>query len=99
MVLQDPEATYQNIRRAAEVHRQVRKWAVDWIKPGMKLFDIAEGIEASVRALVDADGFESGIAFPTGLNLNHCAAHYSPNGGDNTGACTQCIFVYESFLY
>lgn len=23
-----------------------------------------------------------GIAFPTGLNINHCAAHYSPNAGN-----------------
>lgn len=84
MILQDPEESYQNIRRAAEVHRQVRKYAVEHIKPGMKLFDIAEDLEANVRALVEADGFEAGIAFPTGLNLNHCAAHYSPNGGDQT---------------
>lgn len=25
---------------------------------------------------------ESGVGFPTGLSLNHCAAHYSPNSGD-----------------
>ena len=26
----------------------------------------------------------SGLAFPTGCSINHCAAHYTPNGGDNT---------------
>ncbi|KAJ3048997.1 Methionine aminopeptidase 2 [Rhizophlyctis rosea] len=26
----------------------------------------------------------SGIGFPTGLSLNHCAAHYTPNSGDKT---------------
>ena len=26
----------------------------------------------------------SGLAFPTGCSLNNCAAHYTPNGGDNT---------------
>ena len=25
-----------------------------------------------------------GHAFPTGCSLNHCAAHYTPNAGDNT---------------
>ena len=25
-----------------------------------------------------------GLAFPTGCSLNHCAAHYTPNAGDNT---------------
>jgi methionine aminopeptidase len=28
---------------------------------------------------------ESGIAFPTGLSRNHCAAHYTPNAGDSVG--------------
>ena len=26
----------------------------------------------------------SGLAFPTGCSINHCAAHYTPNAGDNT---------------
>ena len=25
-----------------------------------------------------------GLAFPTGCSLNHCAAHYTPNAGDDT---------------
>lgn len=28
---------------------------------------------------------KSGIGFPTGVNRNHCAAHFSPNAGDKTG--------------
>jgi methionyl aminopeptidase len=27
---------------------------------------------------------ESGIAFPTGISINNCAAHYTPNPGDET---------------
>jgi methionyl aminopeptidase len=27
---------------------------------------------------------QRGIAFPTGVSLNHVAAHYTPNPGDNT---------------
>ena len=27
---------------------------------------------------------QRGIGFPTGCSLNHCAAHYTPNPGDNT---------------
>ncbi|KAI0081102.1 methionine aminopeptidase 2-like protein [Panus rudis PR-1116 ss-1] len=81
-IMNDPEETYNNIRRAAEVHRQVRQYAQRFIKPGMKMFDIAEQIEEGSRALVEADGLESGIGFPTGVSLNHCAAHYTPNAGD-----------------
>jgi len=31
---------------------------------------------------VEEDGLESGVGFPTGVNINECAAHYSPNAGD-----------------
>ena len=27
---------------------------------------------------------QAGIGFPTGCSLNHVAAHYTPNPGDNT---------------
>lgn len=27
---------------------------------------------------------EAGLAFPTGVSLNNCAAHYTPNAGDQT---------------
>ncbi|KAJ2720670.1 Methionine aminopeptidase 2 [Coemansia sp. Benny D115] len=72
-----------DLRRAAEVHREVRKYAQSFIKPGVDLADVAEAIENGTRALSEAKGFESGIAFPTGLSINHCAAHYSPNSGDH----------------
>ena len=85
MAMEDPEVTYNNIRRAAEVHRQVRKYARKVIRPGMRMIDIADTIENGVRSLVEEDGLESGVGFPTGLSLNHCAAHYSPNPGDTLG--------------
>jgi methionyl aminopeptidase len=75
-------------RKAAIVHRQVRKWAKGYIKPGQNLTEIAEGIEDSVRRLVghmgleEGDGLKAGVGFPTGLSINHCAAHYSPNMGN-----------------
>ncbi|KAI1770166.1 peptidase M24, structural domain-containing protein [Hypoxylon cercidicola] len=77
-------------RQAAEAHRQVRQWARKSIKPGQKLIDIADGIEDSVRRLVGHDGLSegdaiiAGMGFPTGLNLDAIAAHYSPNAGDKT---------------
>ncbi|PVV02791.1 hypothetical protein BB560_002740 [Smittium megazygosporum] len=72
-----------DLRRAAEVHRQVRSYARTLIKPGESLTPIAESIEACTRRLVEENGFEAGIGFPTGLSINHCAAHYTPNAGDN----------------
>lgn len=75
-------------RHAAEAHRQARQWAQKNIKPGQTLTDIANGIEDSVRALVGHDGLTegdaivAGMGFPTGLSINHCAAHYTPNAGN-----------------
>ncbi|KAG0667479.1 Methionine aminopeptidase 2 [Rhodotorula mucilaginosa] len=75
---------YNAIRRAAEVHRQVRQYARAHIKPGMQMTDIADMIENGTRALVEENGMKSGIGFPTGLSRNHCAAHWTPNAGDKT---------------
>lgn len=94
MIMQDPELTYNNIRRGAEVHRQVRQHARRTIKPGMTMTEIAENIENGTRALVEENGLESGVGFPTGLSLNHCAAHYTPNAGDTKGL--SLIFQYPS---
>lgn len=74
-------------RKAAEVHRQVRRWTQESVRPGQTLTEIAVGIEDGVRALLDNAGLErgsglkSGLGFPTGLALNNCVAHYTPNPG------------------
>ncbi|KAI0562586.1 methionyl aminopeptidase [Gracilaria domingensis] len=80
------EDLYDSVREAAEVHRQVRMYMKDYIKPGIRLIDMCERLENANRALVGAkDGdLSRGIAFPTGCSLNHVAAHYTPNKGDNT---------------
>lgn len=53
----------------------------------MSMIDIANTIEDGTRSLVEENGLESGVGFPTGLSLNNCAAHYSPNSGDTKGVC------------
>lgn len=74
----------RDLRHAAEVHRQTRRYVQSWLKPGLAMTDIAERLEASNRKLIDELGLERGLAFPTGLSLNHIAAHWSPNKGDTT---------------
>lgn len=76
---------YETVREASEVHRQVRQYAqAELIKPGVKLIDMCDKLEAMNRKLVRARGLEAGTGFPTGCSLNHVAAHYTPNSGDNT---------------
>ncbi|CAG8680524.1 12754_t:CDS:10, partial [Acaulospora morrowiae] len=76
--------SYNELRHAAEVHRQVRKYAQKAIKPGMTMIEICELIENGTRALIEENGLKAGIGFPTGCSLNNCAAHYTPNAGDKT---------------
>lgn len=81
-IANDPLETYTNIRRAAEAHRQARQYAQKVIKPGMTMTEVANTIENATRALVEEEGLESGVGFPTGLSLNEVAAHYTPNSND-----------------
>jgi len=74
----------RDIREAAEVHRQVRYDFQKWVKPGMTMIDIVNRIESGTKALVGKDGLKRGWGFPTGVSLNHVAAHYTPNYGDKT---------------
>ncbi|KAK1932882.1 methionine aminopeptidase, type II family protein [Babesia divergens] len=76
--------SYQDLRRAAEVHRQVRRYVQSVVRPGIKLLDLVNAVETKSRELIAADGLKCGYAFPTGCSLNECAAHYTPNYGDNT---------------
>lgn len=75
---------YKEFRQAAEAHRQTRKYVMSWIKPGMRMIDIAEKLEATSRQMIKENGLQAGLAFPTGCSLNNCAAHYTPNAGDET---------------
>ena len=56
------------------------------------MIEIADLIENGTRTLVEENGLEAGIGFPTGLSLNHCAAHYTPNAGDKT------VLKYEDVM-
>lgn len=45
---------------------------------------MCEKIESMNKRLVEENGLEAGIGFPTGCSLNWVAAHYTPNAGDDT---------------
>jgi methionyl aminopeptidase len=60
----------------------VRKYAQSIIRPGQKLIDICQKLENMNRYLINQRELDCGVAFPTGCSLNNCAAHYTPNPGD-----------------
>mmetsp|Transcript_33269 Transcript_33269/g.60983 ORF Transcript_33269/g.60983 Transcript_33269/m.60983 type:complete len:499 (+) Transcript_33269:63-1559(+) len=75
---------YEKIRRAAECHRQVRRYVQSYMRPGLTMIDIVQRLERKTHELVAANGLECGWGFPTGCSLNWVAAHYTPNYGDST---------------
>ncbi|KAM8972771.1 methionine aminopeptidase 2 [Pelodytes ibericus] len=81
---QASEEIWTDFRQAAEAHRQVRKYVMGFIKPGMTMIEICEKLEDCSRKLIKENGLYAGLAFPTGCSLNNCAAHYTPNAGDTT---------------
>ena len=80
----DRDVLYNQARRAAECHRQTRAYAQSFIKPGIKLIDMCERLEETNRTLLKEAGLDAGPGFPTGCSINHVAAHYTPNCGDDT---------------
>ncbi|CAD7945343.1 unnamed protein product [Amoebophrya sp. A120] len=78
---------YDNFRRAAEVHRQVRRYVQSIARPGIKMTELCQRLEQKSLELVGKDGLNAGWGFPTGCSLNHVAAHYTPNYGDKTVLC------------
>ena len=77
-----------SLHLAAKIHIQVRRdlKAQGVIRPGAKLVDIADFIEAATKRhtsdLMISDpsvtSINGGIGFPAGLSINSCAAHYHP---------------------
>ncbi|SCU97634.1 LADA_0H07294g1_1 [Lachancea dasiensis] len=91
---------WNDVRKGAEIHRRVRKNLQNKIKPDMSLTDVVNVVENATRKFtgVDENGDHKdqpksqGIGFPTGVSLNNCAAHFTPNAGDKT------ILRYEDVM-
>ncbi len=77
------EEEYNCYRRAAECHRQVRHFAQTIIHPGMSYMTLVTEIENAARRLIKINKSEAGLAFPCGCSINNCAAHFTPNPGDD----------------
>jgi methionyl aminopeptidase len=81
-------ARLARLERGAEVHRKTRQVVQSQLRPGMRLVDIAESVESTARKLIGYDPRQplaAGMAFPCGVSVNHCAAHYTPNPGERGG--------------
>lgn len=73
--------------KCAVVHKNVGSYTRENIKINMSLKEIAVLIENKIKNEIEFDinnPLSQGIAFPVGLSLNNCAAHYTPNYNEET---------------
>ncbi len=70
------EYDYNMLKEAGKVSSQALQRARETIRPGRKLLDIAEDLEAFIKG----KGCE--LSFPVNLSINESAAHYTPEYSD-----------------
>lgn len=66
------------LRRAGRVSGEARELGLSMIKPGVKLYDVAQEVEGYIRE------HGCGLAFPCNISRNEVAAHYTPCVDDTT---------------
>lgn len=74
----DEDYSYETIKEVGKVSYEALQYAKTVIKPGVKLLDAAEKIEA----FISGKGYE--MAFPVNLSINSSAAHYTPEAADSS---------------
>lgn len=73
-----------SLKKAAAIHKEVRRFIQPYLKPNIRLLDIAKLIEMKTKKLSNQDkSINGGIGFPASLSLNNCAAHFHPMSNDN----------------
>jgi methionyl aminopeptidase len=73
--------------KAGRIAAEVREYSRPLVKPGASLLDIADKIEARIKALGGATGF------PVNLSMNEVAAHYTADPKSDTILDTQMLKV------
>ena len=80
------EQIISNYYKAGDIHKEVKKLVLEKLEPNMKLIDLAKYIEGVIKEKTEFESLKplkGGIAFPVGLSINECAAHWTPNPMEN----------------
>ena len=70
-----------NMITAGKIHNNVNNYIRDIINPNISLLELANSIENKIKELTNYNKnspLDYGIAFPTGLSVNNCVAHWTP---------------------
>jgi methionyl aminopeptidase len=71
----------ENMIKGGKIHKKIEEYIKTIIQPEIKLYDLAIQIENKINELTNYEKqnpLNSGVAFPTGLSINNCAAHWTP---------------------
>ena len=64
--------------KLSEIHNDIEKLILSIIRPGLSINELCLFIEEQIDARTsNLEYVSKGIAFPVGININNCAAHYS----------------------
>lgn len=70
-----------NMIIAGKIHHNVNNYIKESIKPNISLLELANSIENKIKELTNYNRnspLDYGVAFPTGLSVNNCVAHWTP---------------------
>lgn len=70
------ESELSKLKKAGKVSGEAREIGLEMVKPGAKLYDVAQEVEGHIRK----NG--CGLAFPCNISINEVAAHYTPGVAD-----------------
>ena len=77
----------ENFKKAGNIHKEIKSIILGdgFLTEGKRYIDIADDIEKLILEKTNSDinNLEQGIGFPIGLSINECAAHWTPNPGEN----------------
>lgn len=71
-----PKTELEKLTLASNIHRNVKNKLLTYIKPEMKLLDIVTFIENNIEEELP-NQVNKGKAFPVGVSVNNCAAHFT----------------------
>lgn len=69
----------KSLKIGSSIHKEIRSYIRPFLKPGLKLSELASLIENKCVELTKGEGVNSGIGFPSSLSVNNCAAHFTPS--------------------
>ena len=90
-----PDKKLLSLRKAAQVHREMRAYLQPLIKPGMDLNNIVNNFEETIRKKLNHTGMNKGLGFPCTVSINNCAAHWSTHKLENKQITKNDIIKFD----